>query len=229
MVLRHRGGAAPPPHFLSDTHLGPAAVWSPPLASSPWLGPALPHRLPLTHLKRPPQCWHCSPTQPAGQMHWPVPGLQRPPLTHGRSHSLASVATEPDTTAAAAAASAAPGSSSRGGSSNSSSRRGRRSPAPSPGPPAREATLSRSGPPPSLPVVAVVVAAAAVRLLSLASVAAAAATIFPGLRRRPENTYTRLGRLRCAWPRGAGLRGRWLPRPILRAEPGRAAGASTRA
>lgn len=156
-------------------------------ASASASGRARPPTPPCTHLKRPPQCWHCSPTQPAGQMHWPVPGLQRPPLTQGRSHSLASAAAEPDTVAAAAAASAAQGSSS-GGSSRSS--RGRRSPAPSPGLPAPVVSQPRRRPP-VLPAGSVV---AGVLLLSLASVAAAAATIFPGLRRRPATTYTHTAR-----------------------------------
>lgn len=213
MVLKHRR-AALPPHFLSGIGLLPEAV-----SSAPWPQPlAGPDRPPppSTHLKRPPQCWHWSPTQPAGQTHCPVPGLQRPPLTQGRSHSLASATTEPDTTAAAAAASAAQGSSSRGGSSSRSSC-GRRSPAPSPGLPAPVASQRRSRPP-FLPAGAVV---AAVLFLSLASVAAAAATIFPGLRRRPANTYTPHGRLLVAWPCGAGLGGRWLRRSILRTEPER--------
>ena len=112
--------------------------------------------------------------------------MQRPPLTQGRSHSLASAAAEPDTDAAAAAASAAQGSSSSGGSSSSSRRRhrrGRRSPVRSPGLPALVASQSRH----RLPFLLVGAGVTTV-LLSLASVAAA--TIFPGLRRCPVNTYT---------------------------------------
>lgn len=146
--------------------------------------------------------------------------MQRPPLTQGRSHSLASAAAEPDTAAAAAAASAAQGSSSSGGSSSSSRRRrrrGRRSPVRSPGLPALDASQSRH----RLPFL--LVGAGVTTVLSLASVAAA--TIFPGLRRCPVNTYTLThthtphGRLSFAWPCGAGLCGRWLGRSILRAGP----------
>ncbi|KAL0595354.1 hypothetical protein AAY473_035544 [Plecturocebus cupreus] len=228
-----------PLYLLAPQHLtprvasasGPGAVSNAPQPQS-LAGPD-PPTPPPTHLKRPPQCWHCSPTQPAGQTHWPVPGLQRPPLTQGRSHSLASAAAEPDTAAAAAAASASQGSSSsRGGGSNNSSSssrgrnggdssRGRRSPAPSPGLPALVTSQSRCGPP-LLPANAAV---AAVLLLSLASVAAAAATIFPGLRRRPANTYTHTARpaplrlavrggavrtvARAVNPEGGTTAGRW--------------------
>lgn len=149
--------------------------------------------------------------------------MQRPPLTQGRSHSLASAAAEPDTTAAAAAASAAQGSSSSGGSSSSSRRRrrrGRRSPVRSPGLPALVASQSRH----RLPFLLVGAGVTTV-LLTLASVAAA--TIFPGLRRCPVNTYTYThtrtrtphGRLSFAWPCGAGLCRRWLGRSILGAGP----------
>lgn len=176
-------------------------------------GPALPTR---THLKRPPQCWHCSPTQPVGQTHWPVPGLQRPPLTHGRSHSLASAAAEPDTAAATAAASASRGSgssssekssgSSGGGGSARDSTRGRHSRARGPGLQAPVAVQGRC----CLPFLPAGAAVAVVLPLSRASVAAAAATatIFLGLSRRPANTYTPRtpAPLRLAVLGGAGRR-----------------------
>lgn len=224
-----------PLHFLSSISLWPGAVSNAP-QPQPLVGPD-PPTPPATHLKRPPQCWHCSPTQPAGQTHWPVPGLQRPPLTQGRSHSLASAAAEPDTAAAAAAASASQGSSSSssGGESNNSSSssrgrsggdssRGRRSPAPSPGLPALVTSQSQCGPP-LLPASAAV---AAVLLLSLASVAAAAATIFPGLRRRPANTYTHTARpapLRLA-VRGGAVR--TVARAVQRGHSGAVGGAGAR-
>lgn len=185
-TIKHSGAipilpsSCPPPALGLERRTGPAPL------------------TPRTHLKRPPQCWHCSPTQPAGQTHCPVPGLQRPPLTHGRSHSLASAAAEPDTAAATAAASASRGSSSSsseknsgsssGGGSARDSTHGRHNPARGPGLQAPVEAQSRCCPT-FLPAGAAV---ASVLPFSSASVAAAAAaaTIFLGLSRRPANTYT---------------------------------------
>lgn len=190
-------------------------------------GPTLPTG---THLKRPPQCWHCSPTQPVGQTHWPVPGLQRPPLTHGRSHSLASAAAEPDTAAATAAASASRGSgssnsekssgssgSSGGGVSARDSTRGRHSPARGHGLQAPVAAQGRC----CLsfqPAGAAVAVVYPLNRASVASAAAAAATIFLGLSRRPANTYTPRtpATLRLAVLGGAGRR--WPDGSISKAE-----------
>lgn len=181
---------------------------------------------PRTHLKRPPQCWHCSPTQPAGQTHWPVPGLQRPPLTHGRSHSLASAAAEPDTAAATAAASASRGSgssstekssgSSSGGGSARDSTHGRHNPERGPGLQAPVAAQSRCCST-FLPAGAAVASVLPFSSASVAAAAAAAATIFLGLSRRPANTYTPRtpARLRLAVLGGAERR--WPVQSIPRA------------
>lgn len=46
-----------------------------------------------SHLKRPPQCWHCSSTQPGSHTQLPLAGSHRP-FTHGLLHSLASAAAD---------------------------------------------------------------------------------------------------------------------------------------
>ncbi|MEE6527906.1 hypothetical protein FKM82_029638 [Ascaphus truei] len=56
-------------------------------------------------MKRPPQCWHCSPVHPLSHRHVPLPGWQAP-FTHGFSHSFPPPPPPPPPAAAATEAAA---------------------------------------------------------------------------------------------------------------------------